>query len=127
VWRDIVKQDAARWTTTAVAIEVAATGLILLIGPVPFGRLIFGAELSSAGEALGRLTGIALLGFALTSWPDPSARSVARAMLAYNLLAGVYLCYLGIVAASVGFLLWPAVALHFFFAVLLVAERVELR
>jgi hypothetical protein len=126
VWQDIVKQDAATWTTTAVAVEIASTGLILLIGPVLFGRLILGAELSVAGEALGRLTGIALLGFALTSWPDPSARSVARAMLAYNLLAGLYLCHLAIAGESVGVLLWPAVALHLFFAVLLVAERVGL-
>ena len=112
-----------RWVTTAVAVEVAITGVILLLSPVLFGRLIFAVELSDPGQALGRLTGIALLGFALTSWPDPSTRSVARAMLTYNLLAGLYLCYLGIVGESVGFLLWPAVALHLLFAVLLAAER----
>jgi hypothetical protein len=112
-----------RWVTTAAAIEIAATGLILLVGPVLFGWLILGAELSEPGQALGRLTGIALLGFALTSWPDPSAGSVARAMLAYNLLATIYLGYLGIIGKSVGLLLWPAVALHLLFTVLLAAER----
>jgi hypothetical protein len=116
-----------RWVTTAAAVETAATGLILLLSPVLFGRLILADELSEPGQALGRLTGIALLGFALTSWPDPSARSVARAMLIYNLLATVYLCYLGIVGKSVGVLLWPAVALHLLLTVLLVAERVSAR
>jgi hypothetical protein len=112
-----------KWVPTAAAVEIAATGLILLIGPVLFGRLIFGAELSGPGQALGRLTGIALSGFALTSWPAPSAPSVSWAMLAYNLLATVYLGYLGLVGQFVGFLLWPAVALHLLFTVLLAAER----
>jgi hypothetical protein len=113
-----------RWVTTAAAVEVAATGLILLLTPVLFGRLILAGELSEPGQALGRLTGIALLGFALTSWPDPSARSVTRAMLTYNLLATIYLFYLGIVGKSVGVLLWPGVALHLLFTVLLAAGRV---
>ena len=113
-----------RWVTIAAAIEAAATGLILLVGPVLFGRLIFGAELSEPGQALGRLAGIALLGFALTSWPDPSARSVARAMLTYNLLVTAYLGFLGIVGKPVGVLLWPAVAMHLLFTVLLAVESV---
>ena len=40
-------------------------------------------------------------------------------MLAYNLLATLYLCYLGIAGKPVGMLLWPAVALHLLFTVLL--------
>ena len=68
--------------------------------------------MSEPGQALGRLTGIALLGFALTSWPDPPRGPVTRAMLTYNLLATIYLGYLGIAGTSVGVLLWPAVALH---------------
>ena len=122
-----MRQDATRWATTAAAAEIAATGLILLLSPVLFGRLIFGAELSGPGQALGRLTGIALLGFALTSWPAPSAQSVGRAILAYNLLATLYLGYLGLVGASVGVLLWPAVALHLLLTVSLTAERVAAR
>jgi len=101
-----------RWATTAAAVEAAATGLILLLSPVLFGRLILGDDLSEPGQALGRLAGIALVAFALTSWPDLSAWSVTRAMLTYNLLATVYLGYLGIMGKTVGVLLWPAVALH---------------
>ncbi len=48
-------------------------------------------------------------------------------MLTYNLLATIYLFYLGIVGKSVGVLLWPAVALHLLFTVLLAAERVPAR
>jgi hypothetical protein len=109
--------------TTAAAVEAGATGLILLLSPVLFVWLILGADLSDPGQALGRLGGIALCGFALTSWPDPSARSVTRAMLTYNLLAAIYLLYLGIVGKSAGVLLWPAVALHLLLTVLLAAER----
>lgn len=111
-----------KWVRTATAVEIAATALILLLSPELFGRLILGAELSEPGQALGRLTGIALAGFALTSLPAVSA-SVARAMLIYNLLATAYLGYLGIVGKSVGILLWPAVALHLVFAILLAAEH----
>jgi hypothetical protein len=108
-----------RWVTTAAAGEAAATGLILLLSPVLFGRLIFGAELSEAGQALGRLAGIALVGFALATWSAPAAASqpAVRALLIYNLLAAIYLGYLGVATALVGILLWPAVALH---AVLLI-------
>ena len=116
-----------KWVTTAVAVEIAATGLILDLSPFLFGRLVLGGELSEPGQALGRLAGIALLGLASTSWPDPSARPVARAMLAYNLLATVYLGYLGIMGKLVGVLLWPAVVLHLLFTALLAAERLAAR
>jgi hypothetical protein len=43
-------------------------------------------------------------------------------MLAYNLLAAIYLCYLGIAGTTAGILLWPAVVLHLLFTALLAAE-----
>lgn len=108
-----------RWATTAAAVEAAATGLILLVGPLLFGRLIFGADLSEAGQALGRLAGIALVGFALATGAAPAAASqhALRASLIYNLLATIYLGYLGVAGQLVGILLWPAAGLH---AVLLI-------
>jgi hypothetical protein len=48
-------------------------------------------------------------------------------MLTYNLLATVYLGYLGIMGKTVGMLLWPAVALHVLLTVLLAAERAAAR
>jgi hypothetical protein len=44
-------------------------------------------------------------------------------MFTYNLLATLYLCYLGIKGTSVGMLLWPAVALHLLLTALLAADR----
>jgi hypothetical protein len=96
-------------------------GLVLLTSPPLFSRLIFGAELSEAGQALGRLAGIALVGFALASWAAPvgAGQPAVRAPLIYNLLATIYLCYLGVADQLVGILLWPAVALHAFLSILL--------
>jgi hypothetical protein len=65
-----------RWATNAAAVEAGATSIILLLSPALFGRLIFGAELSEPGQALGRLTGIVLLGFALACWPKPATKSL---------------------------------------------------
>jgi hypothetical protein len=111
-----------RWATTAAAVEAGATSLILLLSPTLFGRLVLGAELSEPGQALGRLTGIVLLGFALASWPTPATKPTL-AMLVYNLLATLYLTYLGIAGTSVGVLLWPAVGLHLVLTALLAADR----
>jgi hypothetical protein len=111
-----------RWATTAAAAEAAATSLILLVSPALFGGLILGAELSEPGQALGRLTGIVLLGFALACWPKPATTSTL-AMFVYNLLATLYLSYLGIAGTSVGVLLWPAVALHLLLTALLATDR----
>lgn len=114
-----------KWLARLAAIEIAGTGLILLLSPVLFGQLVFSAEMPDSGQALGRLTGIALLGFALTSWPFPPAWPVVRAMLAYNCLAAVYLCYLGIMGTLVGMLLWPAVVLHVVFTALLAVALIK--
>jgi hypothetical protein len=48
-------------------------------------------------------------------------------MLGYNLVATIYLSYLGIAGNPVGVLLWPAVALHLLLTALLAAERAAAR
>ena len=68
------------------------SSLLLLLSPALFGRLILGAELSEPGQALGRLTGIALLGFALACWPKQATNSTL-ATFVYNLLATLFLSY----------------------------------
>lgn len=66
--------------------------------------------------ALGRVAGFALFGLGLACWPGPEAVAVGSralgAMLIYNLLATLYLAYLGIDGQWVGSLLWPVVAIH---------------
>ena len=56
------------WVTLAASVEVVS-GLVLLVRPTLFIWLLFGAELSEAGNALGRLAGFALLALALACWP----------------------------------------------------------
>jgi hypothetical protein len=73
-----------RWIVVVAAVEAAATSLILILSPSLFGWLILGAQLSEAGQALGRLIGIVLLAFGLACWPAPSAiqsTSAVRALL----------------------------------------------
>jgi hypothetical protein len=111
-----------RWIVVVAALEAAATSFVLILSPSLFGWLILGAELSEAGQALGRLTGIVLLAFGLACWPAPAAAnqatSAVRALLIYNLLAAIYLLYLGVAGKLVGMLLWPAVVLHVILTIL---------
>jgi hypothetical protein len=114
------RRHALDWTVAA-AVEVA-TGLVLIIRPSLAGWLLFGAELSDAGQALGRLAGFALLALALAYWPVLGAerRSAVRALLILSLFTTIYLVYLGVRGEPVGILLWPAAALHAALTVLLV-------
>jgi hypothetical protein len=113
----------ARWAVITAAVEAAATGVVLFIRPSLFARLVFDAEFSGAGQALGRLAAFALLALALTTWPTSRPTSYlassVRALLIYNVLATIYLVYVGIGGELTGILLWPAVALHAILAVLL--------
>lgn len=117
------RADAEKWTILAAAIEAAATGAVLFVRPQLFAWLVFGADFSDAGQALGRLTAIALIGLVLATWPTPAAlsspASSIRALLTYNLLAAIYLIYVGINGQLTGILLWPAVVLHAIFSFLL--------
>ncbi|MGA8473758.1 MAG: hypothetical protein WB681_01705 [Candidatus Cybelea sp.] len=101
----------------------AAVGVVLVLDPSLVGRLLLGADLSSVAQAVGRIAGFALLALGLACWPGPEPASrrsaAARGLLAYNVLAAIFFLYLGIGREFVGFLLWPAVALHAALAILL--------
>lgn len=104
-------------TSIAVAAGVeVVTGLVLIIRPTLFVRLLFGAELSAAGQALGRLAGFALLALAFACWPGRGATTgsvpALRALLVFSLLTTIYLVYLGSSGQLAGPLLWPAAVLH---------------
>ena len=98
------------------AVIEAATGLALMIYPPLLSNLLLGEGVSGAGMALGRVAGFALISLGLACWlglDSAGANNPALiALLTYNLLATLYLGYLGIDGRSVGTLLWPAVALH---------------
>jgi len=106
----------------AAAIE-AATGLALVINPPLLSYLLLGEGISGAGLALSRVAGFALVSLGLACWPgfdSAGANTPAlRAMITYNLLATLYLVYLGIGGGLVGSLLWPAVMIHAVLTILL--------
>ena len=106
------------------AILEAATGLALMIHPVLVAQVLFGDSVSGAGMALSRVAGVALLALGVACWPGREAghggAPALQAMLTYSLLVTIYLVYLGGVAHLAGMLLWPAVAVHVVFMLLLV-------
>ena len=114
------RRSGEQWVALAASVEVV-TGLVVIIRPSLFGRLLFGAQFSSPGQALGRLTGFTLLSLALACWPGlgTERRSAVRALLVFSLLSAIYLVYLGAGSGLVGPLLWPAAALHAALAILL--------
>jgi hypothetical protein len=106
------------------AVLEAATGLVLIIHPALVAQLLFGDGVAGAGMALARVAGFALLALGVACWPSREvesgiARSV-RALLTYSLPVTIYLVYLGIVARLEGILLWPGVAVHAVWILLLV-------
>ena len=101
----------------------AITGATVALAPALLSRLLFGSAVAGAGATYGRLLGVTLIALVIACWPvapevPPAAR---RAVLPYNLLAAVYLAYLGI-GTRAGVLLWPAVAEHALVTLLLAAR-----
>jgi multisubunit Na+/H+ antiporter MnhG subunit len=100
------------------AIEAGA-GVALLIFPSATAALLLGSQLDRPPSmALVRVVGAILLVLGVACWlasrdmQKPCARRMAIVMTAYNIIAAIALCAIGIGAPSVGVLLWPAVALH---------------
>ncbi len=91
------------------SVAEAATGVLLIVVPSLVGRLLLGAELTGVSIPVARVAGIALIALGVGCFPGSS---VLRGMLAYNVLATLYLLYLGIRGEWVGLLLWPTVVLH---------------
>ncbi len=100
----------------------AVTGVALLAVPSLVGRLLLGEELNGVGIPVARVTGIALIALGVACWPDSDTNSAFQpvlGMLCYSLFATLYLAYLGVGGEWVGSLLWPAVAVHAIFTILL--------
>ena len=98
----------------------AGTGVILLAYPSIVVRLLFAAEIAGAGVIMSRLAGIALIGLGVACWPGNSdIRQALYGMLAYSMLAMLYLIKIGVRGEAVGLLLWPGVIVHAILIVLL--------
>ena len=98
--------------TLSVALE-AATGVALIADPDLVARVLLGVGITGGGIVVGRVGGFALISLGLACWPranDAGAQAI-WALLAYNLLAALYLGYLRIDGGFVSYLLWRR--LHF--------------
>ena len=105
---------------TAAALE-AVVGSAMIAAPTFLIHLLLGASLASSGIAVARLGGCGLLSLGLATWPsrDYVTTRAASALFTYNLLAALYIGYLGLVVSFHGYLLWPACALHALLTLLL--------
>ena len=112
---------AKKLVIVSAAIE-AATGMALVAVPDLVAAILLGVALPGSGIAVARLTGIALLCLAVACWPrgESATASAIAALFLYNLFAAIYLAYLRVGGGYVGYLLWPACALHALLALLLV-------
>jgi hypothetical protein len=121
--RTAASVDVSKLIFASAAVE-AVTGIILILVPSIFGRLLFGTGFPDIARGVARLTGIALLALAIACWPQQrntlTNASAIRALLTYNLLAALFFCYWRLAYHSAGPLLWLAVAVHGAFAVLFV-------
>jgi hypothetical protein len=101
------------------ALVEGGTGVILLASPTIVVQLLFAAAVSLSGVVISRFAGIALIGLGTACWPDADTRRPFYGMETYNMLAMLYLAYIGVLGESVGLLLWPAVVVHAVLTVLL--------
>lgn len=105
------------------------TGIIAILAPGLVAPLLFGTDVAGAGIAYGRLLGMTLLALVIACWPhaDTVPRPALHAVLAYNLLAALYLAWLGVAHRPTGILLWPAVAEHALVTLLLATRMRDAR
>src|SRR5271165_5576855 len=102
------------------AVIEAAAGVTLMAVPNVAAWLLLGTGLTASGIVVARVAGFGFLALGLACWPgnDDANPQAIRALFVYNLLAALYLGYLGANGGLVGYLLWPACVLHAVMAVL---------
>jgi hypothetical protein len=115
-------KSAAALIAAAAALELP-TAAVLVVDPSLFSGLLFGVAMAPPGDALGRISGVALLALAVACWPRTKTEEALgprlQALFLFSALAAAYLFCLGIREDLVGILLWPAAATHAVFAILL--------
>jgi hypothetical protein len=102
----------------------AATGLCLLFLPAILFAVLFGLREATVDAIfVGRIAGAALLAIGIASWMarsdtlTPAQLGLLTGILIYDVAASMLLAFAGAVLKMIGFLLWPAVALHAILAV----------
>lgn len=105
----------------------AAAGVVLLVAPSALSSLLFSSALAGAGSLFGRIAGGGLLSLGIACWfaratpSSPAGRGVSRALLAYNLIAGVTLALARPPSTIGSFLVFGASAVHGVLSVALLA------
>ena len=107
--------------TISASLELA-TGVAVIAAPGLVTRVLLSADLTPAGEAIGRVGGCALISLAIACWPRSTGdhSQPIRALLFYNLVAACYLGYLGISGEFASPFLLPAAVLHGVLALLFI-------
>jgi hypothetical protein len=90
------------------------TGLVAIAAPSLLADVLFSAGLTSAGKAIGRVCGFALISLAIACWPrhGEDYTQATRALFLYNVLAFCYLGYLRIVGEFSSSFLLPICLVH---------------
>lgn len=109
-----------------MALAEGATGLILCAYPPIIVWLLFGRDIAISGLIMGRLAGLCLVALAVSCWPRGGSQSGFYGMLAYGVLAALFLILVGASGTS-GILLWPMVGVHVLLVILLVRARAVTR
>lgn len=104
------------------AIAEFAAGLALLIAPALVAQQLLGEQPAGLALIVARVTGIALIGLGIASWPGPALLG----MLTYSAMVALYLATIGLTGVA-GPLLWPAVILHVVLTALLGAALAQQR
>lgn len=91
-------------------------GILLLLFPYLIVKLIFGIEATDAVNILCRLAGMVFISLGLACFPVNEVRMVTavRGMIAYNLMAAIFFCYVKIENTFDGVMLVPALVFHAF-------------
>jgi hypothetical protein len=116
------KWMASRTVAAIAAVVEMTAGFALIVSPSFVVHLLIGSALSDGGIAIGRVGGFGLLSLGLACWPSGrvvNAQAISGLFI-YNLLAALYIGFLGVAGGFAGYLLWPACVLHAVLAFLLV-------
>jgi hypothetical protein len=125
-----LRNMSSKTVLTLSALLELAMGLALIVTPGFVTHLLLGVAVTGTGIATARVGGFGLLSLGVACWPPQDAtgyRTPLRALLIYNLLATLYLSWLGIKGEWVGRALWPAAVGHAAMTILLARNWLNAR
>jgi hypothetical protein len=123
---DAARSSGRRLVAISASLEIAA-GIGFLLAPALVVPLLFRVEMSEGVTVLARCFGIAIAGIGVICLPgrgEPSAAwGAVHGLALYNALIAAFLLQAVVAHQLAGPLLWPIVAVHAAFAILLAMGR----